>query len=387
MEEKKANTEEDLRKAGPIIESALQSLNSINKKEINILKNYASPSEPIRNCLAATIWLLAGYWSEIEVDKNKKPKTCDWKYAQKIMMSSSFVDTLKEYKDGVDQGLVCGTNIAYVKKEYLTMEKFTPEEMKKASEMAAGLCVWIRSIINFYDIIIDVAPKRKALDESKIQLEEATKKLNEVEEVVRKLNAELEVLDSQYRKATDEKNRAIEEAKRCEMRLNLATRLVGALGSENERWEKSIHGLVESINVIVGDVLLASSFVSYAGPFSKRFRDQMIKDEFLKYFKAHNILLSPNCEPTRLLTDESMVAIWNQQKLPSDKVSIENGTILSNSMRYPLIIDPQLQGITWIREREKNNNLKSLRMGSKNINRDLELSIRDGFSAIIENMD
>lgn len=54
-------------------------------------------------------------------------------------------------------------------------------------------------------------------------------------------------------------------------------------------------------------------------------------------------------DPVKLLTDESTAAKWNKQTLPSDKVSIENGTILTNSERYPLIIDPQLQGISWIR--------------------------------------
>jgi hypothetical protein len=34
----------------------------------------------------------------------------------------------------------------------------------------------------------------------------------------------------------DEKNAAIAEADRCERKLNLAQRLVGALGSELDRW-------------------------------------------------------------------------------------------------------------------------------------------------------
>jgi len=55
------------------------------------------------------------------------------------------------------------------------------------------------------------------------------------------------------------------------------------------------------------------------------------------------------------MTDEASIANWNKQGLPSDNVSTENGTILTNSERYPLMIDPQLQGITWIREKEKNN--------------------------------
>ena len=72
-----------------------------------------------------------------------------------------------------------------------------------------------------------------------------------------------------------------------------------------------------------------------------------------------------------MLTDDSTIAKWNKQTLPSDKVSVENGTILTASERYPLMIDPQLQGISWIREREKDNKLKSLRLGSKQINREL----------------
>lgn len=158
------------------------------------------------------------------------------------------------------------------------------------------------------------------------------------------------------------------------------------MGSENERWGLSIISLDEQLKVIVGDVLLASAFVSYAGPFNKSFRDMMIKEDFAKYFITNKIPMSPAMDPMRLLTDESTAAKWNKQTLPSDKVSIENGTILTNSERYPLMIDPQLQGISWIREKEKEHKLKSLRLGSKNINRELEIAIEHGNSALIENM-
>lgn len=50
------------------------------------------------------------------------------------------------------------------------------------------------------------------------------------------------------------------------------------------------------------------------------------------------------------------------------------------------MIDPQLQGVSWIREKEKNNKLKNLRLGTKNINRELEIAIENGYSALIENM-
>ena len=45
------------------------------------------------------------------------------------------------------------------------------------------------------------------------------------------------------------------------------------IGSEKERWAKSIIQLEAQVELIVGDVVMASSFVSYAGPFNKKFRN------------------------------------------------------------------------------------------------------------------
>ena len=96
----------------------------------------------------------------------------------------------------------------------------------------------------------------------------------------------------------------------------------------------------EKLSVIIGDVLLASAFVSYVGPFNKKFRDMIVNERFLDFFKRNRIPMSPDPNPLIILTDEATVAEWNNQKLPADKVSTENGAILTNSERYSLIIDP-----------------------------------------------
>jgi dynein heavy chain len=95
----------------------------------------------------------------------------------------------------------------------------------------------------------------------------------------------------------DEKNQAIAESEKCERKLNLAQRLVGALGSEQEKWAQSIIDLGEYLQVVIGDVLLASAFVSYVGPFNKAFRDKIINDNFVEFFKKNNSPLSPAANP------------------------------------------------------------------------------------------
>lgn len=46
----------------------------------------------------------------------------------------------------------------------------------------------------------------------------------------------------------------------------------------------------------------------------------------------------------QVLVDDALVAGWVREGLPSDPTSIQNGTILTNSERWPLMLDPQLQG-------------------------------------------
>lgn len=52
--------------------------------------------------------------------------------------------------------------------------------------------------------------------------------------------------------------------------------------------------------------------------------------------------ITEGLDPLTLLTDDAQIAIWNNEGLPSDRMSTENATILCNSDRWPLMIDPQV---------------------------------------------
>uniref|UniRef100_A0A1B0C971 Dynein heavy chain ATP-binding dynein motor region domain-containing protein n=2 Tax=Lutzomyia longipalpis TaxID=7200 RepID=A0A1B0C971_LUTLO len=47
-------------------------------------------------------------------------------------------------------------------------------------------------------------------------------------------------------------------------------------------------------------------------------------------------------DPLSLICDDALTASWNNEGLPNDRMSTENAAILTNSTRWPLMIDPQL---------------------------------------------
>lgn len=59
--------------------------------------------------------------------------------------------------------------------------------------------------------------------------------------------------------------------------------------------------------------------------------------------------VTSDSDPLAMLTDDADIAAWQNEGLPADKMSTENATILTSCQRWPLMVDPQLQGIKWIK--------------------------------------
>lgn len=169
-------------------------------------------------------------------------------------------------------------------------------------------------------------------------------KINALEEALGKLTAEFE-------KATSAKLKCQQEADLTNKTITLANRLVGGLASENVRWGDAVNGFREQGLTLPGDVLLTTAFISYVGCFMKRYRLDLMDKCWVPFLKTLKfpIPVSQDLDPLSLLTDGAQIASWNNEGLPNDRMSTENATILTSAERWPLMIDPQLQGIKWIK--------------------------------------
>ena len=103
---------------------------------------------------------------------------------------------------------------------------------------------------------------------------------------------------------------------------------------------------------MIGNALLAAAFVSYIGPFSSNFRTPLWKDTWIPDIAELKVPYTDGVDPLSVLSSPSEQAVWFTQELPADRVSIENAAVVTSTSRYPLLIDPQLQGINWIKGKE-----------------------------------
>ncbi|ORY39399.1 hypothetical protein BCR33DRAFT_720231 [Rhizoclosmatium globosum] len=321
--EKAAACEHDLKAAEPALAAAANALNTLNKANLTELK---SLDHHLKKLLI--LWL------------RKIAKDRSWKAGKNMMAKvDAFLDSLITFnKEAIDQ-----SNLDALQ-PYLSDPNFNEEFMKSKSLAAAGLCSWVVNI-----------PKRKSLEAA---------------------NNELQVSQN----PTADKLKCEEEAKSTQDTIVLANRLVNGLASEKVRWSEAVGRFKEQEKTLAGDVLLSAAFVSYVGCFSKRYREDLLQDNWLKYLKAEDnkdrVPLSPDVDPLAILTNSAEVAKWNNEGLPTDRVSLENATMVTSCKRWPLIIDPQLQGAS----------LKIVRLGARGYLDLIEKAVSSGDPILIEDI-
>jgi len=92
--------------------------------------------------------------------------------------------------------------------------------------------------------------------------------------------------------------------------------------------------------LVIGDCMVATGMVSYAGPFTAEYRLEL-EEKWRKKLKELNIAFSPNISMKDVIGDPVTIRTWNVAGLPNDSLSVENGIILFKARRWPLMIDPQ----------------------------------------------
>mmetsp|Transcript_2911 Transcript_2911/g.5238 ORF Transcript_2911/g.5238 Transcript_2911/m.5238 type:complete len:1085 (+) Transcript_2911:1-3255(+) len=102
---------------------------------------------------------------------------------------------------------------------------------------------------------------------------------------------------------------------------------------------------------------------------------------------ARSIPVTQNLEVSKFLVDEATKSEWQVQGLPTDELSIQNGIMVSLSLRWPVLVDPQGQGLHWLKTKEEKNLLRVTNLNDKQFRTHLEDCLAFGKPLLIENIE
>jgi len=132
-------------------------------------------------------------------------------------------------------------------------------------------------------------------------------------------------------------------------------------------------------------VLLMCAFMSYSGPFNSTFRMRLMQSWITQLDKVG----IPKTRGMNLITElvsQVTAGDWALQGLPVDDLSLENGIITTRATRFPLMVDPQMQGKSWIKNREAPNGLIITSLDHKYFRMHLENALGNGLPLLIEDI-
>ncbi|KAJ3321161.1 Dynein heavy chain 2, axonemal [Blyttiomyces sp. JEL0837] len=355
----------DLDQAMPALAAAVKALEGINKKDLNEIRSYGKPPPLVEKVMEAVMVL----------------KKCEptWDEAKRQLANPYFIKQLVNFdKDNISDKILKKIS------QYCSDENFQPDIVGRVSGASKSLCMWVRAMETYGIIFRQVAPKKEKLRVAQETLEKKQKTLREGKAKLQEIQDKLVELKNQYEEKVTLKEKLRQDSETTELKLSRAEQLVSGLSGERDRWEKSIKNYEESMKDLPGDCLFAAAFLSYSGPFNSGYRQNLVNTVWLAQIKALEIPFSPDFTFENFMGKPTDIRDWNIQGLPSDAFSAENGIIVTRGRRWPLMIDPQNQANTWIKNMEAKRDLKIIDLKQSDFLRTLENAIQYGIPVLLQ---
>ncbi|XP_053350493.1 dynein axonemal heavy chain 3 [Clarias gariepinus] len=378
----KDECEGDLAEAMPALEAALSALDTLKPADITVVKSMQNPPGPVK-LVMESICVMKGIKPERKPDPGGSGKMIEdyWGPSKKLLGDMKFLESLKAF----DKDNIPAANIKKIREKFIDNSDFQPALIKNVSSACEGLCKWVRAMEVYERVAKVVAPKKerlcKAEEELAVQMKTLEVKRGELKAVEDRLSS----LNDTFGKMMQKKKDLEDNIEMCSQKLIRAEKLIGGLGGEKERWTEAARLLGIKYTNLTGDVLLSAATVSYLGAFTVDYRVEC-QLEWHKVCMKRKIPCSEDFTLSNTLGNQVLIRAWQIAGLPVDSFSTDNGIIVTNSRRWPLMIDPQGQANKWIKNMEKSNKLSIIKLSDSNYVRTLENAIQFGTPVLLENV-
>lgn len=370
IDQRRDEAQRDLDEAEPALRSAQQTVRGIKKRDLDEVRNLARPPTNVK----LTLELVAIMLGE---------KSVEWNHVRKLLSKNEFIPSIINF----DADNLSPKQIKLVQTKYLDGNPdLTTEKVTKSSKACGPLYKWAESQIRYSTIYNNIQPLREEV----AQLENASKGVREekekIEEEVKQLESSIVQYKTDYASLIRDVEALKAEMEAVKTKIERAESLLRSLGHESERWAKSSETFESIMRSLVGDGLLMAAFLTYAGFFDFKTRSVMM-DKCQEVLESLGIDYREDLGIVESLSTGADRLSWQSQGLHGDQLSLENAVILDHGIRFPLVIDPSGQAISFLLNKYKSEKIQTTSFVDKAFTKTLSGAVRFGTTLLVENVE
>ena len=369
INERKGEVQRDLDSAEPALKSAQASVRGIKKSHLDEVRNLARPPNNVKLTLECVAIMMG-------------EQKLEWIDVRKMLGKSDFIANVLEF----DADTLSDKQINLVQTNYLGNPDLTVETVTRSSKACGPLYSWAESQIKYSSVYNRVQPLREEVEQLEKQARIALDNKMRIETEVTTLEESISQYKTDYASLIRDVETLKAEMKIVSTKVERAESLLKSLSHESERWSKSSDGFQSILQSLVGDGLLMSAFLTYAGFFDFKTR-LILLAKWKETLDKLGIEFRNDLGMLESLSKAADRLLWQSQGLLGDQLSLENGVILDNCVRFPLVIDPSGQAIDFLMKKYFDQKIQRTSFLDKAFMKTLSGAVRFGTTLLVENVE
>ncbi|KAJ4680103.1 dynein heavy chain [Exophiala dermatitidis] len=357
----------DLAKAEPAVLEAQRSVSNIKRQHLTEVRSMANPPAGVKLALESVCTLLGH-------------KVDSWKSIQAVVRKDDFIANIVNYDN--EQHMTPALR-QKMRHDYLSNDDFTFEKVNRASKACGPLVQWVEAQVNYSEILDRVGPLRAEVEQLEDEALQTKAEAKAIENTIIKLEESIATYKTEYAALISETQAIKSEMARVQTKVERSLRLLDSLSSERVRWEAASKSFEIQIQTLVGDVVIASAFLAYAGLYDQQFRKTMV-DDWLHHMSQSGISCKTDGSVLGYLSSADERLQWQRHSLPADDLCMENAIMLKRFNRYPLIIDPPGRVTEFLRQEHQGRKLTVTSFLDDAFTKQLESALRFGNPILIQ---
>ncbi|KAJ3280883.1 Cytoplasmic dynein 2 heavy chain 1, partial [Borealophlyctis nickersoniae] len=361
LTKRKQVIEKELADVEPIIRQSREAVGEIRPESLTEIRSLRAPPPAVRDVLEGVLRLMGN----LDMSWNSMKGFLGKRTVKDEIMNFDARNITPQLRESVSELL------------RQKRDSFEEATIKRASVAAAPLAMWVKANIRYSDVLekigpleADLAKLTKSLDASRERVQQLKQALAVVDKTVASLKEdfggktrEAEVLRSNLERATST--------------ITAAQGLLGKLSDEGKRWGLQVKGIIDELEALPKNALLASAAITYLGGAPEDVR-QTLTTEWKKIAGLQTFDL------LKVMSTESEQLVWKSQGLPSDALSNENAIVILNNKTTPLLVDPSGQAIEWLKTHLADRKPEVINQHDETFLRAVELAVRFGKTLIVQ---